>query len=391
MDFTIETGGKVFEWGEEGQGVKSLYEQLQRVRDKRKRRGKRYGLAVILAMVIVAKLSGEDEVRGIAEWIKHRAEAFASALSLKRLSTPHATTISRVLAGAFEVDEFEQVVAAYFKARVSDSEQLALDGKALGGTIEAGQTRRQHLLALFATDTGVVVGQMAVDEKANEIVVAPELLKTVNLKGRLISGDAMFAQQKLSQQIVEAEGDYVWVVKDNHPTLRASIERLFTPEAHSKTHSSLSTDFQVASSLDKGHGRLEWRSLSTSALLNAYANWEGLGQVFKIERQVTHLKDGTLSSRTDYGITSLKADQAAAERLLQAVRDHWYIENGLHYPRDVSFHEDACHIRWPLAHRAMAILNNLTLGLLRQLDFDFVPSARRFLAAHFAIALHLVC
>jgi len=151
-------------------------------------------------MVIVAKLSGEDEVRGIAEWLKHRAEAFASALGLKRPSTPHATTISRVLAGAFEVDELAQVVAAYFKARVSDSEQLALDGKALRGTIEAGQTRGQHLLALFATDTGVVVGQMAVDEKANEIVVAPELLKTVNLKGRLISGDAMFAQQTLSQQ-----------------------------------------------------------------------------------------------------------------------------------------------------------------------------------------------
>jgi predicted transposase YbfD/YdcC len=364
---------------------------LQSVPDKRKRRGIRYRLAVILVMVIVAKLSGEDEVRGIAEWIKHRAEAFASALGLKRASTPHATTISRVLSFAFEVDALEQVVAAYFKARVSDSEQLALDGKALRGTIEAGQTRGQHLLTLYATDTGVVVGQMAVGEKANEIVVAPELLKTVNLAGRLISGDAMFAQQALSQQIVEAEGDYVWIVKDNQPTLRASIERLFTSEAHSKTHSPLSTDFQVASSLDKGHGRVEWRALTTSSLLNAYADWEGLGQVFKIDRQVTHLKAGTLSSRTDYGITSLTADQAGAERLLQAVRDHWHIENGLHYPRDVSLHEDACQIRWPLAHCAMAILNNLTLGLLRQLDFDFVPSARRFLAANFAMALHLVC
>jgi predicted transposase YbfD/YdcC len=232
---------------------------------------------------------------------------------------------------------------------------------------------------------------MAVDEKANEIVVAPELLMTVNLAGRLISGDAMFAQQTLSQQIVEAAGDYVWIVKDNQPTLRASIERSFTAEAHSKTHSPLSTDFQVASSLDKGHGRVEWRALRTSSLLNAYADWQGLGQVFIIERKVTHLKDGTLSSRIDYGITSLKADQTGAERLLRAVRNHWHIENGLHYPRDVSLHEDACHIRWPLAHRAMAILNNLTLSLLRQLDFDFVPSARRFLAANFAIALRLVC
>jgi predicted transposase YbfD/YdcC len=391
MNFNIETGGKTFEWGEEGQGVKSLYERLQTVADKRKRRGIRYPLAVILAMVIVAKLSGEDEVRGIAEWLKHRAKAFASALTLKRASTPHATTISRVLAGAFEVDALEQVVASYFKATVTESEQLALDGKALRGTIAAGQTRGQHLLALYATQTGVVVGQMAVDEKANEIVVAPELLKTLHLAGRVISGDAMFAQQTLSKQIVDAQADYVWIVKDNQPTLRASIERLFTPETPRKTHSPLPTDFQVASSLDKGHGRLEWRSLSTSSLLNAYADWEGLGQVFKIERRVTHLKDGTVSSRTDYGITSLKADQAGAERLLQAVRDHWHIENGLHYPRDVSFHEDACQIRWPLAHRAMPILNNLALGLLRQLHFDCVPSARRFLAANFALAFQLVC
>src|SRR5262249_260825 len=110
---------------------------------------------------------------------------------------------------------------------------------------------------------------MAVDEKANEIVVAPELLKTVNLAGRLISGNAMFAQQRLSQQIVDALGDYVWIVKDNQPTLRAAIERLFTQKAKTKVHSPLPTDFQVASSLDKGHGRLEWRSLSTSSLLNA--------------------------------------------------------------------------------------------------------------------------
>jgi hypothetical protein len=128
--------------------------------------------------------------------------------------------------------------------------------------------------------------------------------------------------------------------------------------------------------------------LSTSSLLNAYTDWQGQGQVFKIDRQVTHLKAGTLSKRTDYGITSLKAVNSGAARLLLDVRAHWHIENGLHY---VSFHEDACQIRWPLAHRAMATLNNLTLGLLRQLHFDFVPSARRFLAANFAIAVHLVC
>jgi len=389
MNFNIEAAGTEFE--KDREEVRSLYERLQELKDKRKRRGIRYPLAVVLVMVIVAKLSGEDEVRGIAEWIAHRAAAFRSALALKHTKTPHATTISRVLNEAVEVEALEEVVASYFKTQVQAQEALALDGKALRGTIEPGQTRGQHLLAVYATQTGVVVGQMAVDEKANEIVVAPELLKTLPLTGHVVTGDAMFAQHTLSKQIVEAQGDYLWIIKDNQPSLRAAIERLFASEKCGKAHSPLLTDFQSASSLDKGHGRLERRCLTSSALLNAYVDWEGIGQVFKIERQVTHLKSGLVSHQVEYGITSLKPDRASAHSLLQLVRDHWHIENGLHYPRDVSFHEDACQIRWPVAHRAIAILNNLALGLIRQLDFDFVPSARRFLAANLPLALQLVC
>src|SRR5215217_223041 len=203
MNFSIEGVSTEFEWGHEGQGVRSLYEQLQALKDKRKRRGIRYPLAVLLVMVIVAKLSGQDEVRGIAEWIGHRAAAFTRALALKYPKTPHATTISRVLNEAVEIEALEQVVANYFKTQVQAEEAIALDGKALRGTIEAGQTRGQHLLAIYATQTGVVLGQMAVDKKANEIVVAPELLKTLPLEGRVVTGDAMFAQHALSKQIVE--------------------------------------------------------------------------------------------------------------------------------------------------------------------------------------------
>jgi predicted transposase YbfD/YdcC len=390
MNFSIEGTGKEFEWGSEGQGVRSLYEGLQELKDKRKRRGIRYPLAVLLVMVIVAKLSGEDEVRGIADWLKYRARAFAEALGLKQAKTPHATTISRVLNEALDIEALEQVVARYFKTQVLDKEALALDGKALRGTIEPGQTRGQHVLAAYATQTGVVVGQMTVDQKANEIVVAPELLKTLPLQGRVVTGDAMFAQHALSKQIVEAQGDYLWIIKDNQPGLRAAIERLFAPEKCTKAHSPLQTDFQSAMTLDKGHGRLERRRLTCSSLLNAYADWDGIGQVLKIERTVTHLKSGRVTHEIEYALTSLKTDQASPLRLLQLVRDHWQIENGLHYPRDVSFHEDACGIHWPIAHRAIAILNNVALGLMRQLDFEFVPSARRFLAANFHFALQLV-
>src|SRR5258707_5869673 len=114
-------------------------------------------------MGVGAKLSGEDERRGIAEWVKYRAREFAEVLKLKPAQTPHATTISRLLNGAVDIEALEAEVASYFKGQVPSQETLALDGKTLRGSSEPGQTRGQHLLALYATQTGVVVGQMAVD------------------------------------------------------------------------------------------------------------------------------------------------------------------------------------------------------------------------------------
>lgn len=159
-------------------------------------------------MVSVAKLSGEDEGRGLAEWIRLRAVAFRSALALKYPQTPHATTISRVLNEAVDMEAFEQVVASHFKAQDPAEAAVALEGKALRGTLEAGQTRGQPLLAAYATQTGVVVGQMTLDPKVNDSVTAPELLKMLPLDGRVVTGDAMGAQQALSQQIGQAHGDY---------------------------------------------------------------------------------------------------------------------------------------------------------------------------------------
>ena len=108
----------------------------------------------------------------------------------------------------------------------------------------------------------------------------------------------MFAQSRLSKQIVDPHGDYVWIIKDNQPLLRAAIERLFTAEKSSQVQSALHTDFQFASSSNKGHGRLEKRCLTSSAVLNAYADWEG-GQVFKLERHITKLKSGLVSRQIE--------------------------------------------------------------------------------------------
>jgi hypothetical protein len=136
-----------------------------------------------------------------------------------------------------------------------------LDGKTLRGTIPAGQSQGVHLLAAYVPEQGVVLMQMQVGEKTNEISVAPQIVQTLDLRGVVVTGDAMQAQRKLSAQIVEAHGDYVWTAKDNQPELREEIALLFAPQQSRPGWSAVPTDFRRATTFNKGHGRLEKRTI----------------------------------------------------------------------------------------------------------------------------------
>ena len=369
--------------------VNSLYEALLRVKDKRKARGKRYTLATVLTLSVLAKLGGEDEPEGMAEWVKLRAAPLRESLGIKRETLPHAVTYRRVLGQAIAVDELEQVVGEFFSRCQGNDEQLAIDGKSLRGTIEAGQTRGVHLLAVYAAGRGVVLNQVDVLAKENEISTAPKVLAGVAVKGKIVTGDAIFTQRDLSSQIREAGGHYLWKVKDNQATLRADIERLFGPEKVPLGSAPLRTDFQSFSATRKVSGRLETHTLTTSSLLNRTSDWPYLGQVFQLERTVRYLKSGKTTHEVSYGITSLAAAQATPQRLLTLNRQHWAIENKLHYCRDVTFQEDRCRLADPAAH-CIAILNNLVLGLLRVRGFQAIASARRRFNALPTEALALV-
>lgn len=357
--------------------VNSLYEALLNVKDKRKARGKRYGLATVLTLSVLAKLGGEDEPEGMAEWVKHRAQDLRESLGMKRSSMPHAVTYRRIFGQAIDIVEFEQVLGTFFKGCQAQSEQLAMDGKTLRGTIQAGQTRGVHLLAVYAVGTGVVLNQVNVLSKENEISAAPKVLAGVALQDKVVTGDAMFTQRDLSSQIVEAGGHYFWKVKDNQPRLRADIERLFGPEKVPLGSAPLPTDFQVFTTTTKAHGRLETHTLTASALLNPTSDWPYLAQVFQLVRDVRYLKTDKTSHEVFYGLTSLSSAFASPKRLLDLHRRHWAIENQLHYCRDVTFHEDACHLLLGSAAQTIAILNNLVLGLLRVRGFTAIASARR--------------
>ena len=331
MQFSIAAGSVGKDW-EKREVVESLYEALKELEDKRKRRGIGYPLAVVLVMLVVAKLCGQDELRGMADWIKWRAALFTEGLRYRQAQTPHHTTLSRILNEAVDMTALEDVVNGYVaRQQTSSGCHRAIDGKTLRGTLDKQGQQGQHLLSVYDTALGNVQAQVAVDHKQNEISAAAALLAGLEWQGKVVTGDAMFAQHALSAQIINAGGAYVWVVKGNQPNLCSAIERLFAPERCLKAHSPLHTDFQTATHRDKAHGRLEKRTLTTSCLLNPMVEWEGLAQVFKIERRVTHLKTGKITHQIDYGITSLSPCQAPPDRLLALVRAHWQIENALHY------------------------------------------------------------
>jgi predicted transposase YbfD/YdcC len=264
---------------------------------------------------------------------------------------------------------------------------LALDGKTLRGTIPLGETRGVHLLAAYLPKQGVVLAQMQVDEKSNEITHAPKLLATLDLRGVVGSSDAMFDQRTLSLQIVQAKGDYLWIVKDNQEGLREEIDVLFQPHRKLAATSALPNDFRTSRTVEKGHGRKDSRTIITSSLLAGYSTWPELAQVFKLENQRTDAL-GVSETEVRYGVTSLPAPLAGPKRLLELTRGHWGVENGLHYRRDATFHEDHSQLRMGHAPQLLALLNNTVLGILACQRVTNVAHARREFAYQFDKALH---
>lgn len=361
-----------------------LYAWLARLHDKRHARGVRYALVTVLLFLVLAKLAGQDRLYGIAQWVRYRKDLLAQVFRLKKPRAPCANTYRNILGHMIDIEEFEQVVRDFFASQPHAGQSLviALDGKTLRGTIVAGQTRGQHLLAAYLPAEGWVLCQVEVERKENEIIAAPRVLKCLDLRGKIVTGDAMFAQRELSVQIVEAEGNYVWTVKDNQATLRQDIELLFQPEQTVKGFSAGTQDFRTDATTEKRHGRLERRTLTASAELKGYLDWPGAEQVFKLERQFTRLVDGHGTHEVVYGITSLTAEEASPKQLLQIIRSHWGIENGLHYRRDETLREDWCHLKRGQAPRAMAVINNLIVGLVLRLGRTNLAEARRYFDAH---------
>ena len=372
--------------------VSGLWERLARLTDGRRPRGKRYPLALVLLLVVLAKLGGEDRPSGIADWIAHRRRALQQALGLALPRTPHHNTYRRVLQDAVDPVELDATLGAFFGSlpTAGGSVVLSIDGKTVRGTIDAPATRGEHLLAAYLPEEGIVLMQVAAGDKENESSAAPALLRCLDLRGKVVVGDAQHTQRALSAQIVAAGGDYLWIAKDNQPTLRDEIEYLFTADDRTVAGGRITRELRSARTVDKGHGRQDTRTLYASSDLRGYSDWPGLEQVFQVERQRRHTKSGKVEREVVHGLTSLSPGQASAARLLAFNRAYWGIENGLHYRRDVTFREDATRLTRGHAGRVMAALNNLIIGLLRRAGHTNLAAARRHCDADLQMSLTLL-
>ena len=369
----------------------SLFAALAKLEDRRDARGLRYALVTMLIFIVLAKLCGEDHLRGIAQWVAYRKETLAEALGLAKPQAPHATTYSRVLNDAIDINTFEQVVSDFFRDQpgTGKSVRINFDGKTMRATIPEGKTRGTHLFAAYIPEEGWVAYQVEVGNHENEIPAAVEAAKQLDLRGKVVTGDALLAQRELSTTVVERGGEYVWTVKDNQGQLKRDIETLFQPESCTGGFSPCHTDFQTKVTYGKGHGRRERRALTSSSMLNEYVAWPFCEQVFRLERHSVRISDDKVTDEVSYGVTSLTREEANAEQLLGFARGHWGIENGLHFRRDDSLKEDRCRLKGQGA-QAMAAINNLTVGLVRNQGFETLPDARRYYAAHLDDAITLV-
>jgi predicted transposase YbfD/YdcC len=372
--------------------VHSLMAALMDLQDLRDARGLRYALVTVLVLVVLAKLSGEDFMRGIAQWVAERKEDLAATLGLAKAQAPHYTTYGRILGHAVKIEQLEQIVRVFFTALPGSGYSIImnLDGKTLRGTLSAGQTHGVHLLAAYLPGEGLVLAQVEVTMKENEIPATPRVLKVLDLRGKIVTADALLTQRKISIQIVDAGGEYVFPVKENQPQLLSDVQTLFEPEKCVKGFSPATKDFRAADKTEKGHGRIEKRTLTVSGELKGYIDWPYAEQVFKLEREFKRMNTGKVTHEVVYGVTSLTAQEAGAARLLEITRSHWGIESGLHYRRDVTLHEDRCRVRTGHAAHAMAVINNVVLGLFARLGYVSAPEARRHFAAHFDEAVNLV-
>ena len=326
------------------------------LQDPRVERNREHLLEEILWMTIAAVLSGAGGWNEIEHYCQTKRKWLRSFLRLPG-GIPSHDTFNRV----FSLLDPEQLEKGFTRwvsalAKLTDGEVVAIDGKTLRGTREAGKKAIVHMVSAWANSNNLVLAQRKVDEKSNEITAIPRLLEVLELSGTVVTIDAMGCQKAIAAKIVEKKADYILAVKDNQGQMLEEVKDSFRLLEAVSAHEEI----------DCGHGRVERRScavIADTSLVEKAVDWAGLRSLVRIEAERYHKVSGKTEREIRYYITSLRPDAA---RLNMAIRQHWCIENKLHWVLDVAFGEDHSRKRAGHAAQNFSLLNRIALNLLKQ-------------------------
>lgn len=342
-----------------------LFSLLAQVVDPRKPRGVRHTVSSVVAVALAATLAGARSFAAIAEWAADAPTEALTRLGVRR-RPPSEATIRRLLS-RLPADTFDTVVGAWMWLRTSTiggRRVIAFDGKTLRGARDAAGNL-VHLLAGICQRTGVVVGQISVGAKTNEIPMLAGLLTVLDITDAVITADAMHCQRDTAQTIRDRGGHYILTVKGNQPNLRKRVKSLPWKDVPA-----------LAVSREHGHGRQETRTLKATELSSGIG-FPGAAQVIRLTRTRTIRTTGKRTRETVYAITSLTVADAGPQQIAVWLRGHWVIENRLHWVRDVDYDEDRSQIRTGSGPQVMATLRNAAIGLLRLAGHTNIATALR--------------
>ena len=320
-------------------------------------------LLEVITMALCAVICGADSWVEVELFGRAKQSWFATFLQLPS-GIPSHDTFGRIFA-KLDPQQFQAAFLSWMQGiqELTAGQVVAIDGKTVRHSYDtlSGQ-KAMHMVSAWASENRLVLGQVKVDEKSNEITAIPELLQLLALKGCIVTIDAMGCQKEIARQIIEQEADYVLAVKGNQPHLQEDLQELFdyASESHFK-------EADYAKTVNKGHGRIEIRACWTLTqpdyfrYIRHFDEWVGCRSIvmIKSERRI-----GDQSScEVRYFISSL---DGSAKQTLAAVRQHWGVENGLHWKLDIAFREDECRVRQENAAQNLVVLRHIALNLLQQ-------------------------
>ncbi len=342
--------------------LRLLLDHFSKIEDARQSWKVAYPLREVLFVVVCGTIAGGDDYEDIADWGKAHL-SFLRGFGEFHFGIPCADWL-RCVMNRIDPDQFINCFSSWVAACWPDKLDLvAVDGKTSRRTHDRKSGRKAlHLVSAFATSSRLVLGQQAVEEKSNEITAIPALAARLDLKGALVSVDAMGCNPTVAQSILDAEADYLLAVKDNQPTLHADIESYFETAPPSEVEKVATTD--------KDHGRFEVRNYSVSHKVDWYAaerSYPGaprLPQLTTIAMVESRIERGDKIETERRSFISSRT--LCAADFAHAARGHWAIENNLHWSLDTAFGEDLSRLRTGHGAANMAVVRHFALNLLRQ-------------------------